>query len=51
MDLSNLSVILFLIEEHILMEIIPYSEFKNIVQIIEGRFNIANQLTGHEEAI
>ena len=46
-----MSVILFIIEEYILMEIVPYSEYKNIVSIIEERLNIANQLQGHEEAI
>jgi hypothetical protein len=43
--------IIFLFEEHILMQVIPYSGLANIVVLVEQRLQIANQIETHDEAL
>ena len=42
--------IIYLIEEHLLMSIIQYQDYPNIIKIIEDRFNIANKIGSHDES-
>lgn len=42
LDFSNMSSILFILEEYMLMFIIPHTEFMSIVIVLEERFQIAN---------
>jgi hypothetical protein len=37
-DLQNIPYIMLIIEEHILMNVIPYSQFPEIAQFIEERY-------------
>jgi hypothetical protein len=43
--------VIFLLEEHVLMQVIPYSGLANIVVLVEQRFQIANQIETYDEAL
>lgn len=44
-------VIIFLIEEHVIMQTVPYNQFGHVISFVEERFNIANQIVAHDEAL